>query len=178
MFKLLSPPLLFLLVGFALPAHADPIVYDFYLVRQGFGPGEVPYFISETMFSLTDGQTPDQVIYDSPLPTSNPQDYYLNYFNVDGFGEVVFNSGEADLGIDLYDCPLSSGPCIPQHVDAGPLWTGDPYHPTFLPGIYYSFLQIPDYIEIVAEPTPEPATFIMLGTGIISALGLMRRRNL
>ena len=99
----------------------------------------------------------------------------LSILNVGPIGEVVFDSGDegGDLGITLIDC---TGCSLPLYVTAaGPLWTGDPYHPTFLPGIYKSNLQTPNYIEY-GRRTPEPSTFALLGTGAVGLLGLAKRK--
>ena len=178
--------LLGLLLGVPGIAHADSIVYDF-LAARPIGSSEIPghegtyseYLIATFSLSLSQGQAPDWWGFDPGFGTT------LRYDDVTvSFGEMI--NGIIDVGSGgpdtVYLYPDGVGfpfPGVGEDFYGGnQVWTGDPNHPTFVPGIYTNYDEIGDYVEVtqVPSPIPEPATFMMLGMGLLGVMGVVRRR--
>jgi hypothetical protein len=169
---------------FLLPAvaHADPIVYDFTItqIKSYVDLNDPSTFTYRSgTFSLTQGQTPDFVGIDNN-PPAPPFFEGMGYYNTPytmtetlngvvlsqlsgvGTAEFVWDGVIVPNGFHVYNSPL-------------PFDRNDPNHPVFVAGHYWNAVDPFIWYDVVAE-TPEPSTLALLGTGMLGAFGMMRRR--
>jgi hypothetical protein len=170
----------------SLVARADSMSYQFTLDRTTqLGPGS--YELQITSFVLG-SSTLHGVL------TGFFVGAYLQYGNVDTTqlefldGALIQESTEFDVitfappgGASIPPSPgggivLATGGAVYFSMATGsPLWTGDPFDPTFLPGRYDNFNQTGSDLEIELI-TPEPSTVVLLGTGMVAVAGAIRRK--
>jgi PEP-CTERM motif len=83
-----------------------------------------------------------------------------------GVGTVTFWWDGIALpnGFHVYNSPL-------------PFDRNDPSHPEFVAGHYINGNDPFTWYDVVAE-TPEPATWVMLATGLAGGLGALRRKRI
>ena len=164
--------------------HASP-VYDFTAVDYfSANPANPIYFYAT--FSLTGGQAPNFVggpptslTYDNVSVTFDETDNGTVTQQLQSLATVQFFSDGAQVkangapggftGFDNFFAGAGSG-----------IWSGNPNSPTFNPGTYLSSVELGDMVQVEAgvSPIPEPASFVLLGTGVLGLVGLTMRRRL
>lgn len=169
----------------SLAARADSVSYQFTLDRSTqIGPGSNE--LQVTSFVLG-SSTPHATLTGFP-------GVFLQYGNVDTLqlefvdGVLIHESTELDVvtfgapnGIPFTPTPTGSfvlatnGAEYFSMATASPVFTGDPFSPTFLPGHYDDPNQPGSDLEI-AVATPEPSSVVLLGTGMIVVAGAIRRK--
>jgi hypothetical protein len=164
-------------------AHADSMVFDFTVTHLQFDNLDDPstYTYQRGTFSLVQGQMPDHVSIDHSAPLS-PMFENMMYQNIpytmtstkngvvlplsSGVGTVTFwwDGIELPNGFHVFNSPL-------------PFDRDDPYHPEFVAGHYTNGNDLFAWYDVTAQ-TPEPSTWMLLGTGLTGGVGLLRRRRL
>jgi hypothetical protein len=162
-------------------AYSDPIVYDFTVTHLLYDDLNDPttFTYERGTFSIPQGRLPDHVAIDNSFP-QNPTFENMQYFNVpfrmtatkngvllsesSGVGTVTFWWDGIALpnGFHVYNSPLSFDwrHLSPLEFQPGHYWNGDD------PFTWY---------DVVAE-TPEPSTLMLLGSGVLGGVAMLRRR--
>ena len=141
-------------------AHANPLEDVFTLSYGGqtltFVSPAAPTpttYLAGTYFSIEPITTITPPLGGGPS-VSETLDFFTSAEN-GGFAETYF-------GIDAQDGDV--------------LFTGDVTDPTFIPGTYDFTTAGNSTGVLTITPTPEPASFALLGTGLLCAAGLTLRR--
>ena len=119
--------------------------------RSGFGYDEFTNLVSGLGVSLAEGQYWFAVV--PVCPTCNSQAAY----NANTFG--TNSIGKSDLNLEYFNSPLNGINFLNPNDNDG-------HFPTFTSGVY-------------ADPNvPEPGSLLLMGTGAVAAIGMLRRRVL
>ena len=130
----------------------------------------IPFFIFNDVAVTVDGVTTDQAILFSDSGDQHIAFSDANSFSVGSQNQIVSSRNISETFFE----------------EAKDIFSGPPENPTFIPGRSTGFASALDgqgepaatlEIERVA-PTPEPGSFVLLGSGLLGFAGLLRRRFL
>jgi hypothetical protein len=148
-------------VSFTLPTQPTPD-------QAGKDFEFIPFFIFNSVAVTVDGVTTDQAILFSDSGDQHIAFSDANSFSVGSQNQIVSTRN------------ISEG----FFEEAKDIFSGPPENPTFIPGTSTGFVFTLDgpgqpaatlRIETVAQ-TPEPSSFVLLGSGILGFAGAVRRR--
>ena len=160
----------------AAPVLADSTVDDFQLTA----PGTVITF----SLPASPGATPSLGAGGADAGFFvNPKPVIVFNANPGAYSQLEFLSGKTFVGNGLL---ISGTPLGDLLLNGALLYSGTSAKPTFLTGSFnlHNFYGngTPSYLltitpEASAAVTPEPSTLVLLGSGSLTLIGLMRRRN-
>ena len=146
-------------VSFTLPTQPTPD-------QSGKDFEFIPFFIFNDVAVTVDGVTTDQSILFSDSGDQHIAFSEANSFSVGSQNQIVSTRNVSEAFFE----------------EAKDIFSGPPENPTFIPGTSTGFAFTLDgrgepattlQIETVAQ-TPEPSSFVLLGSGILGFAGVMR----
>ena len=148
-------------VSFSLPLQPTPD-------QSGKDLEFIPFFIFNDVAVTVDGVTTDQSILFSDSGDQHIAFSDANSFSVGSQNQIVSSRNVTEAFFE----------------EAKDIFSGPPENPTFIPGTSTGFASTLDgegepattlEIERLA-PTPEPSSFILLGSGLLGFAGVARRK--
>ena len=169
--------LLGLLLGVPGIAHADSM-YNFTAVNLALDSPVLTLYNTAT-FSLTAGETPN-FIGSGPGVALTYDNIMVDFFETEN--DVITTQLDGLAAITIFPDGIQITSNTPGFnffagSGGGSTWTGNPSDPAFMPGTYSSADRLGDNVQVTAV-TPEPSTFVMLGTGLLGFLGVAGGRRM